>query len=157
MLGTLQCSWAQLRVPAHAVHYTALSCESAHMSGWVQHPALEGFALRSASRLCQDVTTNVQCFTQLNTARWHLLLVTKKMFFGIKTPYYLEHDNMKLFLHTDITWIIWSAVFCLLKWCYMCIQRLSHSHSKWAQRLAREVTVLSSLSSQVRPLTVSIF
>lgn len=66
------------------------------MSGWVQHPDLEGFALRSASRLCQDVTANVHCFTQLNAARWHLLLVTKKMFFGIKKTYYLEHDCIEI-------------------------------------------------------------
>lgn len=74
--------------------------ESAHVSGWVQHPHLEGFALRSASRLqaCQDVTALLCCFTQLNAAWWHFAISHEEnIFLVIKNHIIWSMITQKLF------------------------------------------------------------
>lgn len=82
----------------HASCITALRCGQVKVltcGGGVQHPHLEGFALRSASGLCQDVTALLYCFTRLHAAWWRLLLIMKKILSGIKKLYCLEHDHIE--------------------------------------------------------------
>lgn len=92
-------------------------------------PALQGLC----SEACIRTPPNpLVCFEQLSIAWWYLLLVANKIMLRINQPINQPNKNLiiwnkvieEVFFWTEITWMTWNVMFCLLQWSYVWIQRL---------------------------------